>query len=248
MSEPSEKSSVPLPVDFSLNTSLTCNVKCGDCVFFARHYSPAYKEPCIKLGISSKSKPCKRFSPDAAKLNIRNDVTLRKLSSALRNIGKDNLHIVASILLKEARTRREGFYFGQPVYVKVFGGDYLSNYRKAYVSHVERGLVHLSCGRNINDAKTFTASVSPEAVLTVDEWKTKKSRLLSKGMKRDPKLSQYTTLTGPKIEIDYEPPTIDTDFDAAKKRAKLKGKTTFASVAYNSDDSADKVFKVRGNQ
>ncbi len=243
MSEENRK--VPVAVDFDFNNNLTCKVKCGGCLYFASRAHSKYKEPCSKLGILATNTPCNKFSADTSQFNFRGDKVLKILSKALSKIGKEHLPAIATILNREAKTRNKGFYFGEAVYVKAFGGDYLSNYRRAYVIYADRKLVHLSGGRNINSENDFTASIGIEFVLHKDQWEKKKASLIAKGLKKDPKLSLYTTVTK-KPDIDYEPPTIDDYWKTELKNKKdKKGRTNFQTVNASTADTFD-VLSVRG--
>jgi len=241
MADEKENRKIPTPVNFDLRTNLTCNVRCNSCIYFENRAHSKYKEPCNSLGILAKSTPCNKFTPNPAKLNFRSDKILRQISRVLAKIGKEHLPLIASVLLRESKTRNKGFNFGQVVYVRIFGDDYISNYRKAYVVFAERKLVYLTGGKNINSETEFTASVGTQYVLSSDQWEKKKSALKAQGKLKDPKLPRYIKVTK-KPSWDYEPPTIDDFWKLALKPQKDKKtnllKTNFVDVNV-SDDVAE---------
>jgi len=241
-----KKASRPTPVSFSLKNNLSCNVSCGDCVFFTKRANPKYKKPCQPNGIVAGATPCDKFTPDPSKLSFRSDKIARQLARAVSKIGKEHLAIIASFLLRERKTRNKGLHFGQVVYIKVFGGDYLSNYTKAYVAFADRKLVYLSNAKNLKNDNEFTASVGIEHILTKEQWEKKKSVLKLQGRIKDPKLKSFIKVVK-KPTLDYEPPTIDSFFKMVygTKEKKKSGelKTNFVDIS-PSDDSFD-VFEAR---
>lgn len=226
---------IPEPVDFSLKSSnLSCNVTCGSCVFFTARSRPEFREPCSQLGIQAKRTPCKRFTPNPAVINMRTDKTMRQFAKVLAKLSRESLPVIASVLLREAVTRSKGFHFGQPVYVKAFGGEYISNYRKAFVVFASRKLVWLTGGKNVRTDSTFMASIGIEHVLTVDQWEKKSSKLRVQGKVKDPKLKYYTS-TEKLPEIDkLAIPTVDSYWKSLigsdEKKAKRRSMSNFHDI------------------
>lgn len=235
----------PVPVSYSLKNNLSCNVTCRDCVFFSKRPNSKFKKPCQTIGIVSSSTPCDKFAPDPGRLNFRSDKTHRLLAKAISKIGKEHLPLLASFLLRERKTRNKGLNFGQLVYIKVFGGDYISNYTKAYVAFADRKLVYLSNAKNLKNDNEFTASIGIEHVLTKEQWEKKKSTLKVQARIKDPKLPNYTKITK-KPAWDYEPPTIDSFFKmihGSKEKKNGSVKTNFVDI--NTSDSTFEVFEAR---
>lgn len=246
MSQETRNTPKPVEFDTSAYPNLVVDVTCGSCLFFKRHAHSKYRGPCNTLGVQEISRPCKVFTPEPISFNFRSEKELRLLAKVLMKISKNHLRLLATMLLREHKTRAKGFKFGQPVWVKVFGGDYISNYRKAYIAHVERDKVYLTAGVNRNIDKVFTACVKKTSVLTKPQWLKKKSTLTTKGFIKDPNYKQYTSFIGNKPDPlnGYEVPTIDTDFAKIEKRNIKSAKTNFTNI--NSEDRTDTVFRARG--
>lgn len=56
---------------------------------------------------------------------------------------------MASLLNQEKATRRQGFRFGQLVYVRMYPGEYMSNYAIATVIQADKDQVYVE-GKNRN--------------------------------------------------------------------------------------------------
>jgi len=228
--------------------NLLPSVHCESCIFFRRIRHSSFAEPCSKLGVMPKANPCRRFSAAPEAFNFRSDKLLRVFAKTVSRMGRDLLPLIASVMMRESKTRKKGFYFGQPVYVRAFGGDYRSNYRKAFVVYVDKKLAYLCDGFN-KDGVNFTASISWESLLTEEQWEAKKAQLEARKHLKDPRLLEYTTVVGSKDPLEgYVPPTIDTDFSRENKKRKTfkDAKTNYASI--NHKDRVDEVFQARGQQ
>lgn len=234
-----------LKVSSSGLPNLIPNVHCGDCIFYKRMRNSAFAEPCSKLGVMPKNDPCRRFAAAPEQFNFRSDKTLRLFAKVIAKMGRDMLPLIASVMMREAKTRKKGFSFGQPVYLRAFGGDFRSNYRKAFIVFIDRKLAYLSDGFN-KDGSYFTASVAYDSLLTEEQWEAKKARLETRKLLKDPKLLEYTTVVGTKDPLEgYVPPTIDSDFSRDnKKRHGLRSKTNYVTI--NHSDRVDEVFQARG--
>jgi hypothetical protein len=151
------------------------------CHHFSRMAHPTYVKPCKDLGILEVSKPCTRFTPDARSLKINNDAAAINLAIAMATVPTSKLKVLAALINREARTRKRGYYFGEVVYMRVIGGDYISNYRKARILFAEKDYLHIE-----GSVDGFVASVMHSTVLNSKEWAKKKKQLLLEGKKRDP--------------------------------------------------------------
>lgn len=239
---------MPTPVNFDLKSAITASVKCGQCLYFNRLTNKAYKAPCQTLGVFPKSDPCLRFSADPSLLPIKSDKKMRVFADLIQHFGKDSLQLLATVLNSATRTRAVGLHFGQVVYLRMFGDDYVSNYFRAYVVSARKdvgyaakhegrieGTVVLSGSlaalSNVDDdnrsakKKPWTGSVKLSSILTKDQWKKKLHELRMAGRNVDPKYKDHVTVK-PKITIDYEPPTIDMSSDKLEKRNVIKRKGT----------------------
>lgn len=217
----------PLPFDLK-SSCLTIKAKCGECRYFANTPHKAYKKVCMKLGVIEKAKPCKRFSPDVSLLNFNDEKQQFMLSDIMANTSTARLALLAAVINREARTRRHGFHFGEVIYIRAFGDDYVSNYRKGRVINADSEYVYISGNRN------FVAQVYHDSVIKHAQWKLKKVKLTKAGKVRDPRYKSYTQLVPEHIaklkrdmEDAYQPPTIDFDFGKSNKPKNVK----YASVA-----------------
>lgn len=178
---------IPQSIDFDLGrTNLVVNQRCGNCKHLSRIAHPAYEKVCKEHGMTEKSKPCERFSADPTKIKLRNR-SARNAVEFLQEMSDDRLALFASLINEEARTRRNGFRFGQTVYLNIFGGDYFSNYRRMKVISATKDYVNL-----VSDEDSFTAMVYSKNVLTTPQWLKKKQWLIDNERLTDPRYKKYT--------------------------------------------------------
>ena len=100
-------------------------IQCGQCLFHRR--MAIYPKPCIQLGTPASAETCRRFVPDPNSLGEDSAKILR----VLRGIKKPNL--LAAVIMSAKKVERLGFELGQPVYLHVMGGEYISNYASGTV-------------------------------------------------------------------------------------------------------------------
>lgn len=121
---------------------LTGFLKCGDCSGLDREALIAgTKAVCSEQGKLDTSKACPKFKADTFSLremagseNFHDNFQFVK--QLMNNFPADMFGLLASVFLQEEETRRHGFYFGQPIYVRYRGtvnSNYMSNFMSAYV-------------------------------------------------------------------------------------------------------------------
>ncbi len=181
---------VPVPIDSSayalLGTNMAIGARCGICVHHGTIAHPAYDDVCKELGILSESVPCKRYEPDYRQLKLAEEPWFAAMAAAIASMTGPQRHILASILVKENRTRAAGFQFGEQVYLRVYEGEYLSNYRKAVV--VSAGTKYV----RLEGANGFHAMVYKRTVMNARQWLRKKAELVKAGRVKDPMLRRHT--------------------------------------------------------
>lgn len=193
-----ENTSYPTPVTMPLNKStLTINTRCATCKHFNRLANPAYGEVCSQLGVIETSKPCNRYSVNPAEIKIYEQEHVEALVEIVESLSDRDLQLMAALFNREHLTRKRGFKFGSVVYLRPFGGDYVSNYRKAKVISADREYVH------IRAADGWTASVFHTSVLNAAAWKAKKADLTKAGKIKDPNYSKYFQIKT-KAQVDIE--------------------------------------------
>lgn len=124
-------------------------MSCGDCSGLTREaLLPNEPKPCSAQGRSEKSKLCKHFRSDSFSLTETmkgeaGDVIVG-LAETFSQLEDKDLRIIAGLLLAESRTRRQGFQFGQPIFVRHSGRagrDYISNFMACRVLEANDDLI-----------------------------------------------------------------------------------------------------------
>jgi hypothetical protein len=204
------KTIMPEPLSINLSAcTLTIKTNCGGCRHFNRMAYPEYGIVCEKKGILETAKPCVRFSPDPRQIKFKNDADLVALAKALANVSKNKLPLLASLINKESRTRKQGWCFGEICYIRIFGEDYISNYRRSRIISADSQYV------TIEGKGGFTASLTKSSVLNARQWKKKKRELEAAGKITDPNYSKYIRLPtkaereAAKILDGVNPPALD---------------------------------------
>ena len=213
------KTAIPTPLDINLNaSSLTIKLSCGDCRHFTRMAFPEYGSVCSKIGIVEEAKPCKRFTPDSRLVEFQSDPDLVQFATFLATVPTSKLGVIASILTREHRTRKQGFNFGEVVYLRVFGDDYISNYRRCRVVQADARYVH------VEGKKGFTATVLKTSLLNFKQFKKKRAELEAAKKIRDPKYKNYFAVPdvaakkAAEILNSLVPPTLDGKVLSSKRK------------------------------
>ncbi|MDE1905764.1 MAG: hypothetical protein KGH75_04865 [Rhodospirillales bacterium] len=179
----------------------TLNVKCHSCIFFKDRAYPSFKKPCHELGIKKFSRTCEHFFANPF-IFLKEDPQF-KLATKLFKKYENSLPSIVAWLNQELATKKTGFTFGQEIYVRMIGQDYLLNYAKATVVSANKEHVYIQ-------GETFRGTILHESVFTSDQWKRKKKNLIKRKKIKDPLAkTYYKKVTKAKINMDYEVPTID---------------------------------------
>lgn len=198
------------------------DIRCRDCIYYER--SATYEDKCKNLGIQSFSKPCRRFTLDPYQIDFNNDDT-KTISLLITNISDKKLIKLAALLAQESKTRKQGFIFGQKVYVKLYQSDYLSNYAVARVISANKEYVSLQ------GKKGWRGMLFHNSVLTIEEFIKKKDSLIKQNKLKDPNFSNYTTikLNTKGMKKNYEPKDIS-EYVKNKKKTVKKGNKDVVKV------------------
>lgn len=109
---------------------------CRHCLFFRKEglYEDEKdkvreRTPCKNLNVLPTSKPCPNFSVAPEEFNFTDveDPTVL-LAQLLSGLDEKRLPQFAAHLVELYKTRKKGYRFGETVYVRLFGDEYLSNY------------------------------------------------------------------------------------------------------------------------
>lgn len=134
MASPQRKPSIDIA---GLNKDLAIpGLACRHCLFFRKEgfYEDdkdkvRERTPCQNLNVLPTSKPCPNFSVAPEEFNFGDveDPTVL-LAKLLTGLDEKRLPQFAAHLVELYKTRKKGYRFGETVYVKLFGDEYLSNY------------------------------------------------------------------------------------------------------------------------
>ncbi|QYW03982.1 hypothetical protein pEaSNUABM25_00338 [Erwinia phage pEa_SNUABM_25] len=123
---------------------------CGDCRGLTRDaLLPTAEKPCATQGQLPDAKICKHYRPDSASLTTlmsENGDSLIAMFNTVKDFSTKDLHVVAGLLLREAKTRSYGVRIGQAVFVRYQGREtrnYLNNFMAARVLDVDDETIRL---------------------------------------------------------------------------------------------------------
>lgn len=162
---------------------------CGGCDHFNRVRAPVFSDVCSKLGVTKEAAPCKAFAPmpTSVTMNRRHDAP-RALARILIHTPSSDLASLAAMIAKEHITRKYGFHFGQPVYIRVFGdGSYRNHYAKALVTRADRKWVFVQGAGK----KNFSGQLYHGSVLTVEQFHKLRVKMVKQGKLVDPKAKAF---------------------------------------------------------
>lgn len=184
---------------------LTGFLKCGDCTGLDREaLISGVSAPCSEQGKLDTSKACPKFKADL--FNLRElseegsfDQTAQFVSQVLNGIPADMHGLVASVFLQEAETKRNGFFFYQPVYIRYRGtanSNYMSNFMTAYVLNATENDVRLVSAdpRQKQFIMTFdNTGLNGPSMYSASAFKELREEMIEKGRTVDPKLERRTS-------------------------------------------------------
>jgi hypothetical protein len=171
---------------------------------------PSYKKPCVDFGITEDSKPCDKYSPNPSTVKLASEKNVVKLANVITDLSDEDTLTLATILNQEARTRRQGFRFGQKVYFRIYGGEYLRNYVVARVVSADSKYVYLQ------GTDGYVASLHHQSVLSEKQWLRKEFELLKTNKINDPSRARYEKVpTKAQLELQKMEKPMPLDLSAA---------------------------------
>jgi len=181
---------------------ITIGAKCKSCIFYKDRAYQAFKKPCAQLGVKQYSRPCQHFFANPY-IFLKDDPEFNLAKKLLIKYEKQ-LPTLVAWLNQELSTKKTGFTFGQIIYVKMIGEDYLQNYARATVVSANKEVVYVQ-------GDIFRGTFMHASIFTEDAWVRKKKNLIKHKRIRDPKEAEYYKIKiKPKKAVEYEVPTIDT--------------------------------------
>ena len=198
--------------------NIPLKVRCGDCIFFSKFEK--FGEPCEKLGVLKRDKPCKYFSVDPFQIDFDTTQGIVKLKNLLNRTENDDLKKFAAIINQHIDTRNMGLEFGEVVWVKLFQDDYLSNYFKAKVVQANKGIVYV----HGIDGHTFTGTFQRPSVFTLREFREKRKELRSKKKITDPNFERYFVVKKSDTDKSKKEKSVPEEVEQDKKQKKKSKK------------------------
>lgn len=196
----------------------TLAVRCRNCIHFRRQRAKAFKDVCEKLGVKGESRACSYFFANPFYFK-RKEEEFKVFEDMVRDLPRAQVQSLIGWMQQELVTRRSGFAFGQTVYVRMVGDDYLRNYAKGIVVSADKTHVFIQ-----GDEKRVSATMTlmKDSVFSEEKWKKKRAALIARGRVRDPNASKiFSAREARKRTAQEDVPTID-DFN--KRVAKVSPK------------------------
>lgn len=205
MMDDDQEIQIPLPLEEPKHRQAPAlKTRCKNCIHFATHRAEKFKSVCSFLGVKPESRPCPSFFANPFEFKPKQK-EFKAFQDLVQDLPKSKITALLGWLQQELITRSSGMEFGEVVYLRTVGDDYLRNYSKAVVISANRKYVFLQGAK-----KKFTAMVLRSSVLNEKQWKAKRASLISKNKIRDPKAHTiYVQQASTKRSKDYEVPTID---------------------------------------
>lgn len=185
--------------------NLRDSFRCGDCMHFKVQAHLRKESVCSNLGVRASAVAPTCFTPDATQI-VGNSDQMLQLANLFHNYTLKQRRIFLSFLQQSS----ERFKFGTKVYFLAVGRDYLSNYLSGYVLGLDSNKHIIVTGDPDNNKRGagYTATfINADDLLDATAFEKKKQELFERGRFNDPKkpLQEIST----KVDIDYEPPTLD---------------------------------------
>ena len=198
---------------FQIKTKVSKNVSCKHCVFLNKEKRNG--KYCQDLGIIGTSKTCGAYKPNVHTLRAsEGSEEVVDLFKAIRALPTDYLPIIASLLVRESKTRTfSKFKILQPVMVVIDGnGEFLSDFVKAYVLDADKEFI-----RVINKSGTFIAQfpLDSTSIYTLTQFKSVKEKLKKLKKISNPKADRSSCKSS-SVAMDEVVPTIDHAIDEGR--------------------------------
>lgn len=206
--------------------------RCGACLHFRQHAHKHKDTVCAEIGVKQYAIAPRCFTPDVTKI-APNAQLLAQLTALINSYTPQQRHILLGVL---RNNRKRRISFGQKVYFRAIGKDYISNYLSGYcLGYSSAGDLIVAGSPDVKTAgRMYTAYLHEDSVMLPQAWRAKREDLIRKGRVNDPD----KPLSKKKVVETHEPPTMDaapsawftkTDIDVKKKRgsyAELSGVIT----------------------
>lgn len=201
------------------------------------------RTPCKNLNVLPTSKPCPNFSVEPAEFNFGDvEDPTELLSKLLVGLDEKRLPQFAAHLVEMYKTRKKGYRFGEIVYIRLFGDDYLSNYFAVRVVKVKEVIEKMyqtssldpQIGKQMVRARRLVVYLQgrgnlrlrlyDNSVMREREMVAKRKELQSKGRLVDPRYDAHTHLPLPDTLDDpaYLPPLAAVAKHTKKSRQTIK--------------------------
>lgn len=167
-------------------------ITCGSCSFLMRERLDGNTSSCsICLGKIPTSRACASHKPDAfTAINSEHKVdALADIAHAVASFGARDLEVLATLLLREKTTRKQGFRFMQKVFVRFQGNisdNYMNNFVIGYVVDADKEYIRVVsatgkiCLSVLNDANSTS-------LYTVEQFADIRRQMKQHSMYNDPK-------------------------------------------------------------
>lgn len=186
---------------------------CSECLHFKGIPLAGHDKVCSSEGVRASRPAPSCFTPNVTQLTQSSD-QFAQIVGITQGLTRTQKRVLFGLL----NTKMRKIEFGVKVYFRAIGKDYLSNYLSGFVvTNTSRGgIVVMGDPDNKKRGRPYLAIFkSTEDLLTESEFKAKKKKLVAAGRLNDPQ----KVLLKSSINVDYEPPTIDSTFEkTAKKR------------------------------
>ena len=199
---------------------------CKHCAFFQREGIYEFdkdktreRTPCHNLGVQPNSKPCPNFSVNPYEFDFNEvDGATALLSELFRGLDERKLPQFAAHLMELYKTRKKGFKFGETVYVRLFGDEYVSNYAAAKVIKVKETIERPWTGPSLDPAiqrrrlrqkvlvvyaqgaGNLRMQLKAESVLREKEFAARLKIMQKAGRLIDPQYARYSINPIPPVE------------------------------------------------
>lgn len=162
---------------------------CRHCVGYCR--MAIMDKVCKDFGKQPWSKPCRSFVLDTFSDKTASDGS-KTLIDLVKSYRPKDLIFMSALLNQESITRRNGYYFGQTVWIRMAATDYLSNYAVARIMHVRKDKAYVQSGKT-------KAIFQTKSVLTFKQFDKKRAALLEANRLIDPSYKQITGKSRPNV-------------------------------------------------
>ena len=166
-------------------------VRCGSCDHHTR--SPYYAEVCEKLGIASFAKPCPAYVVSPLAIDFTEAGSAIHMSRLMRSVKSSQLPALAAIINQGHITRKHGYYFGQPVFLRIYSpGSHLNHYASGFVIRATHKKVF------IRGVDGFRAEMAHASVIDSDTFTDMRTKMIKQGRITCPKFEAFEGSVGVK--------------------------------------------------